>query len=139
MGVLELTALPTIPRTRWEPWVREAHGSERPFRAHAHWLEIGWALRHERWGRGYASEIGRAGLAYAFDVLGARAVVSCAARHNLRSQAVMARIGMRPVGEIRGRGRAEGEDHVRDDAPFAVCVALATDRHAGPAADGRSG
>jgi RimJ/RimL family protein N-acetyltransferase len=30
-----------------EPWVREAHESERPFRAHAHWLEIGWALRRD--------------------------------------------------------------------------------------------
>ena len=45
-----------------EPWVREAHKSERPFRAHAHWLEIGWALRRAHWGQGYASEIGTAGL-----------------------------------------------------------------------------
>ena len=54
-------------------WVREAHASSRPFRAHAHWLEIGWALRGAYWGEGYASEIGRAGLRYAFDVLGMRA------------------------------------------------------------------
>ena len=55
-----------------EPWVREAHESERPFTAHAHWLEIGWALRRKFWGHGYASEIGAAGLAFAFDVLGVR-------------------------------------------------------------------
>lgn len=111
-----------------EPWVREAHGSERPFVAHAQWLEIGWALRREHWGAGHASELGRAGLAHAFDVLGVRAVVSCTARHNLRSRAVMERIGMRYVGEIRTRGTAEGEDHVRDDAPFAVCVMLRDER-----------
>lgn len=107
-----------------EPWVREAHHSERPFRAHAHWLEIGWALRREYWGRGYASEIGTAGLDHAFDVLGARAVVSCTVHHNLRSRAVMERIGMRHAGEVLSRGTVEGENTMRDDAPFAVCVIL---------------
>lgn len=112
-----------------EPWVHEAYGREDPFRAHAHWLELGWALRREHWGRGYASEIGRAGLAYAFDALAARAVVSCTVRHNVRSRAVMARLGMRHAGEILSRGTVEGSDEVRDDAPFAVSVLLA----AGPA------
>lgn len=110
-----------------QPWVRAAHGSREPFVAHANWLEIGWALRREFWGRGYASEIGRAGLAYAFDVLGVRAVVSCTVRHNLRSRAVMERIGMRYAGEIRSRGIVEGVEGERDDAPFAVCVLLRTD------------
>jgi RimJ/RimL family protein N-acetyltransferase len=110
-----------------ERWVRKAHVSDQPFRAHASWLEIGWALRAEHWGQGYASEIGRAGLAHAFDVLGARAVVSCTVRHNRRSLAVMDRIGMRYVGEIRSRGIVEGTTEVRDDAPFAVCVALSED------------
>jgi RimJ/RimL family protein N-acetyltransferase len=111
-----------------EPWVREAHASERPYKAHAHWFEIGWALRRDRWGHGYASEIGVAGLDYAFDVLDARAVVSCTVRHNVRSRGVMERIGMRYAGEIRSRGTVEGEDHTRDDAPFAVYVMLADER-----------
>ena len=110
-----------------EPWVRAAHESQRPFVAHANWLEIGWALRREFWGRGYASEIGRAGLAFAFDVLGVQAVVSCTVRHNVRSRAVMKRIGMRYAGEIRSRGLADGLDGVQDDAPFAVCVLLRSD------------
>ncbi|GEM_PF-551224 len=111
-----------------QPWVREAHGSAHPFAAHAHLLEIGWALRRTHWGHGYASEIGQAGLTYAFDVLGVRAVVSCTARHNLRSRKVMERIGMRYAGEICSRGIVEGEDELRDDAPFAVCVMLRDDR-----------
>lgn len=110
-----------------EPWVRMAHESQRPFIAHANWVEIGWALRREFWGRGYASEIGRAGLAFAFDVLGVQAVVSCTVRHNARSRAVMERIGMRYAGEIRSRGTVEGLDEVQDDAPFAVCVLLRRD------------
>jgi RimJ/RimL family protein N-acetyltransferase len=114
-----------------EPWVRVAHESRRPFLAHANWLEIGWALRREFWGRGYASEIGRAGLEFAFDVLGAQAVVSCTVRHNARSRAVMKRIGMRYAGEIRSRGMVEGVNGEQDDAPFAVCVVLRRewDRH----------
>lgn len=107
-----------------EPWVRQPYEGDGPFRAHAHWLEIGWALRRERWGQGYATEIGRAGLDLAFGALGARAVVSCTARHNVRSRAVMARLGMPYAGEIRTRGTVEGDTTVRDDAPFAVHVLL---------------
>ncbi len=39
-------------------------------------VELGWALRQALWGRGYATEIGRAGLGYAFSVLGVDQVVS---------------------------------------------------------------
>ena len=110
-----------------EPWVRVAHEARRPYVAHANWLEIGWALRGGFRGHGYAAEIGHAGLAYAFDVLGVRAVVSCTVRHNERSRAVMERIGMRYAGEIHSRGIVEGVGE-QDDAPHAVYVLLR--RHA---------
>jgi RimJ/RimL family protein N-acetyltransferase len=110
-----------------EPWARVAHPSPRPFPAHANWLEIGWALRRQFWGHGYATEIGRAGLAFAFDELGVRAVVSITTRHNRRSRAVMERLGMRSVGEIRTRGLVEGVTGVRGDAPYAACVLLRED------------
>jgi RimJ/RimL family protein N-acetyltransferase len=110
-----------------EPWVRAAFEIRRPVTAHANWVEIGWALRRQFWGLGYAAEIGRAGLAFAFDVLGMQAVVSCTVRHNLRSRAVMERIGMHYAGEIRSRGIAEGAAAPQDDAPFAVCVLLRGD------------
>jgi RimJ/RimL family protein N-acetyltransferase len=119
-----------------EPWVRAAHEVRRPFVAHANWLEIGWALRGEFRGRGYASEIGRAGLAFAFDVLGVRAVVSCTVRHNVRSRAVMERIGMRYAGEIRSRGMVDGVDGEQDDAPHAVCVLLREDWSREPGSGG---
>jgi RimJ/RimL family protein N-acetyltransferase len=110
-----------------EQWVRAAHRSRRPFVAHANWLELGWALRREFWGHGYAAEIGRAGLAFAFDVLGVQAVVSCTVRHNARSRAVMERIGMRYAGEVRSRGQVDGVEGEQDDAPHAVCVLLRRD------------
>lgn len=58
-------------------------------------LEVGWTLRSERWGFGYATEIGRASLAFAFDELGAGEVVAFTEPHNARSRAVMERLRMR--------------------------------------------
>ncbi|WP_205673199.1 GNAT family N-acetyltransferase [Amycolatopsis nivea] len=55
-------------------------------------LEIGWAVREERWGNGYATEIGLAGLARARD-LGAAEVVAFTEVYNARSRAVMERLG----------------------------------------------
>jgi RimJ/RimL family protein N-acetyltransferase len=57
-------------------------------------LEVGWTVRADLWGRGYATEIGRAGLALAFDELGADEVVAFTAPGNQRSRAVMERLGM---------------------------------------------
>ena len=56
--------------------------------------EIGWRLKRSAWGYGYASEAASAALRYAFADLGWPEVVSFAALRNVRSQAVMARIGM---------------------------------------------
>lgn len=58
-------------------------------------FDVGWIVREGRWGRGYATEIGRAGLAFAFDHLRAEKVVAFSEPHNERSRAVMARLGMR--------------------------------------------
>jgi RimJ/RimL family protein N-acetyltransferase len=83
-------------------------------------LEVGWTVRAGRWGRGYATEIGRAGLRLAFEDLGADEVVAFTERHNQRSRAVMQRLGMRYVGEFAGRGLVEGRDGVHEGAPTAL-------------------
>ena len=57
-------------------------------------MEIGWRLTRSAWGYGYATEAARAGLAFAFDTLALPELVSMTATTNLRSQAVMRRIGM---------------------------------------------
>jgi RimJ/RimL family protein N-acetyltransferase len=64
-------------------------------------LELGWAVRERFWGLGYASEIGRAGLACAFGELGAVEVVSFTETYNHRSRAVMERLGFRHRHDIR--------------------------------------
>ncbi|MFD2083215.1 Acetyltransferase (GNAT) domain-containing protein [Actinopolymorpha cephalotaxi] len=103
-----------------EPWVDVVHENRHPSVVHANWLEIGWALRHEFWGRGYAAEVGRAGLAYAFDVLGMEAVMSCTDHHNVRSRAVMERIGMRYAGDLW----SEEFEGALGNPPLTVCVLL---------------
>lgn len=57
-------------------------------------VEIGWRLARAAWGHGYASEAARAALEFAFQDAALPEVVSFTAATNLRSQAVMRRIGM---------------------------------------------
>jgi RimJ/RimL family protein N-acetyltransferase len=57
-------------------------------------VEVGWRLARSVWGSGYASEAARAGLAFAFETLALDEVVSFTVPANLRSRAVMERIGM---------------------------------------------
>jgi RimJ/RimL family protein N-acetyltransferase len=83
-------------------------------------LEVGWAIVAEYRGQGYATEIGRAGLEFAFDVLGADAVIAFTERHNTASRNVMERLGLRFAGEIASRGLVAGKSGEQDDAPFAV-------------------
>jgi RimJ/RimL family protein N-acetyltransferase len=83
-------------------------------------LELGWAVVAACRGRGLATEIGRAGLDFAFGPLGARSVIAFTERHNAASRNVMERLGMRPAGEVRARGLVEGRDGEHDHAPFAV-------------------
>jgi len=56
--------------------------------------EIGWRLIPETWGKGYATEAAGAVLADAFERVGLDEVWAYTAPHNLRSQAVMGRLGM---------------------------------------------
>ena len=58
-------------------------------------VEIGWRLAREHWGQGYATEAARAALDHGFGELGLREVVSFTVPANLRSIAVMQRLGMR--------------------------------------------
>jgi RimJ/RimL family protein N-acetyltransferase len=67
-------------------------------------VEVGWLLARDAWGRGFATEGGRASLAYAFDRLGMERVVSVARRSNHRSERVMQRLGLSPAGRIRWKG-----------------------------------
>ncbi|HEY2719306.1 MAG TPA: GNAT family N-acetyltransferase [Solirubrobacteraceae bacterium] len=66
-------------------------------------VEVGWRLAHSAWGNGYATEAARIALGFAFEQAGLREVVSMTTTLNVRSQAVMQRIGM---------GRDEADDFI---------------------------
>ena len=57
-------------------------------------VEIGWRLAFEYWGKGYATEGAKASLRYGFERLHLQKIVSFTATANMRSRAVMERIGM---------------------------------------------
>lgn len=58
-------------------------------------VEVGYRLARGFWGRGLATEAGRAALRFGFDTLALPEVVSFTARLNTPSQAVMRRLGLR--------------------------------------------
>jgi RimJ/RimL family protein N-acetyltransferase len=63
-------------------------------------VEIGWRLVPAAWGQGYASEAAARCLAHARDVLNLVRVVSFTTLGNLKSMAVMQRIGMVEIGRF---------------------------------------
>ncbi|MFE9248633.1 GNAT family N-acetyltransferase [Streptomyces sp. NPDC007088] len=57
-------------------------------------VEAGWRLTRSAWGHGYATEAARAVLAFGFEELGLPEILALCAAGNLRSRAVMERLGM---------------------------------------------
>lgn len=66
-------------------------GVDHPLRAHG---EIGWRLARQAWGHGYATEAASAALADAYGRIGCNEVLAYTAAGNIRSQAVMVRLGL---------------------------------------------
>lgn len=57
-------------------------------------VEVGWRLTRSAWGKGYAHEAAHACLDWGFGTLDLPEIVSFTARENLRSIALMQRLGM---------------------------------------------
>lgn len=63
-------------------------------------IEIGWRLKREAWGKGYAQEGAKACLNYGFNKFGFDKIYSFTAKINSPSENVMKKIGMTKVGEF---------------------------------------
>jgi RimJ/RimL family protein N-acetyltransferase len=70
-------------------------------------VEVGWRLRREAWGAGYATEGARAALRAGFETLGLAEIVSFVHPGNERSLAVTRRLGMSVEGVTAHPARAE--------------------------------
>ena len=57
-------------------------------------MEVGWRLREDAWGKGYAKEAAIASLDLAFDRFGAEQVVALTVEPNVPSWGLMKRLGM---------------------------------------------
>lgn len=58
-------------------------------------VEVGWRLAFQYWGKGFATEAARGALRIGFERLNLPEIVSFSAVRNVRSRAVMERLGMR--------------------------------------------
>lgn len=57
-------------------------------------VEIAWRLKRDAWGKGYCTEAARAVLDAGFNQLGLKEIVAYTALPNVRSEAVMKKLGM---------------------------------------------
>jgi RimJ/RimL family protein N-acetyltransferase len=73
-------------------------------------VELAWRLARAAWGHGYATEAARAAMGYGFGSLDLPEVVAVTMAENLRSRAVMERIGMTrdPGGDFEDPDVEEG-------------------------------
>lgn len=62
-------------------------------------VEIGWRLAFQYWSNGFATEAAHGALRVGFDSLELLEIVSFTSVFNLRSRAVMRRLGMQEIGE----------------------------------------
>lgn len=63
-------------------------------------VDIGWRLKKEAWGKGYASEGAKSCIDYGFNHLGLEKIISVCTEENYKSENVMKKLGMRKVGEF---------------------------------------
>jgi len=87
-------------------------------------IELGWTLRRDLWGSGYATEAGRGALAYCFEEVGFERVISAIAPGNSASVRVAERLGMHRDGIIRHKGTE------------LLCYAIDNPRPAAPSREG---
>jgi RimJ/RimL family protein N-acetyltransferase len=81
-------------------WVGRIGLNELPDWPGPHKIEVGWELHQEFWGRGLATEGGRAGVRYGFEVVGLERIISATMATNTASRRVMEKCGLRFQGEL---------------------------------------
>lgn len=79
---------------------------------------IGYCLRKDQWGKGYAQELARSLCYVAFKILNAHRIIATCDAQNARSYNVMEKIGMKREGVFHKRRLIKGEWH--DEIIYAI-------------------
>ncbi|MCL2575803.1 MAG: GNAT family N-acetyltransferase [Defluviitaleaceae bacterium] len=77
-------------------------------------VSIGWIVRKDHWGKGYATEAAKAVLSFAFDVLDAEKVIATCDYRNAASIKVMEKIGLTFENGDRLRSYKNGKKDVQE-------------------------
>jgi RimJ/RimL family protein N-acetyltransferase len=116
-----------VPRAAYEMAVTLAESSEvmggagiRVLHAADRQGEIGYVLRRDVWGNGYATELGRLLLEFGFTELGLHRISAKCDTENTASERVLQKLGMRLEGRLRHHGFRRGE--WRDSLLYAICA-----------------
>ena len=83
--------------------------------------EVGWRLKRSAWGHGYATEAAKTALRYGLEELDLEVIYSFTAATNLRSQAVMERIGLHSRPDL-----AFVHPRITADSPLSPHITFAT-------------
>ncbi|HET7720186.1 MAG TPA: GNAT family N-acetyltransferase [Acidimicrobiales bacterium] len=84
-------------------------------------VEVGWRLHPDHWGRGLATEGGRASVRHGFDELGLDRIIAIVQPKNVASRRVIAKLGMVAVSTTRDAAReVDLEVHEISGATWAV-------------------
>jgi Acetyltransferase (GNAT) domain len=85
-------------------WLGQIGLNELPSWPGPYKVEVGWELDPSVWGRGLATEGGRAALRYGFEVVGLERIISVARADNVASRRVMEKCGLVFQEEVTHRG-----------------------------------
>ncbi|MEQ1726398.1 MAG: GNAT family N-acetyltransferase [Sphingopyxis sp.] len=83
-------------------------------------FEIGWRLREDAWGHGYAREAAEATLGLAFHRFDAPHVVAMTVRENVASWALMQRLGMTRARDLDFSGRWVPTGPIEDSIVYTI-------------------
>jgi RimJ/RimL family protein N-acetyltransferase len=84
------------------------------------YVEVGWRLAKPFWGFGYASEAASACLDFAFKELALEEVVAITTVNNVRSRAVMERLGMYDSGENFAHPKVEAASGLKEHVLYKI-------------------
>jgi RimJ/RimL family protein N-acetyltransferase len=74
---------------------------------HKDFYEIGYRFIEKHWGKGYATEAGKAFVNYAFNEMNVDALYACADEENENSRKILEKLGMNYVNPFEFEGKSE--------------------------------